>query len=275
MTETCLPPVSNRVLYGYRVFCKWLSFFIFGFSSLLMGSLIIPFMLIFIHPGDKFSKTGRYFIFLYMRFFVFIMYAMGIVVLDAGDRKAYKNLSSKIVVSNHPSLLDIVMLLSLIPNADCIVNSSLNRNIVGLVVRRFYIRNSLSYEELLDSCIKSLNAGNCIIIFPEGTRTPHNGEIKIKKGAARLSLVSQCGIVPVHFGGTDKYGLGKKDPWTAFNHRDKYIYKITMKKELSPLAYSSLPAPAAARALTAKIKEILFDQEEAAFGPGRVPKDIT
>jgi 1-acyl-sn-glycerol-3-phosphate acyltransferase len=275
MNEARLPPVSNRVLYGYRIFCKWLSFFIFGFSSLLMGALFIPLMLVFIHPRDKFSRIGRRFISLYMRFFVFIMYGMGIVVLDAGDREAYKNLSSKIVVSNHPSLLDIVMLLSLIPNADCIVNSSLNLNIVGLVSRRFYIHNSLSYEELLDSCIKSLKAGNCIIIFPEGTRTPRNGEIKIKKGAARLSLVSQCGIVPVHFGGTDKYGLGKKDPWAAFNHRDKYIYKITMKKELSPLAYSSLPAPAAARALTAKIKEILFTQEASASGPGRVPRETT
>jgi 1-acyl-sn-glycerol-3-phosphate acyltransferase len=237
---------------------KWFSFFIFGLGTLALVIFVFPVMRLVLHPREKFKKYGRRFIYLSMRFFVFLMRLMGVVNLEAEGREAYRNLSSKIVAANHPSLLDVVMLFSLIPNADCIVNSGLSRNIVRGVIRQLYILNSLSFEDLSRACIESLGQGNCIIIFPEGTRTPKSGKITLKKGTARLSLISGCGIIPVHIGGTDKYGLGKHDPWAAFNPGDKYIYDIKMGNEISPEKYRGVSIPAGVRALTGEIKEALF-----------------
>jgi 1-acyl-sn-glycerol-3-phosphate acyltransferase len=254
-----MPPVSNRILYGYRVLMKWLSFFIFGLDTILLAFVFFPLMTLFIHPKERFLKLARRLVSFAFRCFVHIMRFIGIVSLDTGDRDAYRRLSSKIVVANHPSLLDVVMLISLIPNADCIVRGSLKRNIVAVVIRRLYILNSLDFEKLVAACEESLNQGNCIIIFPEGTRTPRSGETRLKKGAARLSLLLGRGIVPVHIGGTDKWGLGKNDPWTAFNHRDKYRYRIRIQDEILPEAFSRFPPPAAVRRLNEQIREALLN----------------
>jgi 1-acyl-sn-glycerol-3-phosphate acyltransferase len=218
-----LPPVKNWPLYCYHILIKWFSFFFFGASSLLLGILILPVMRLVLHPRDKFSKYGRKFISFTLRGFVHITSFLGGITLKVDDRKKYRNLSSKIIIANHPSLLDVVMLLSLIPNADCIVNAYLKHNILSVVIKQMYILSSMEFTDLLRACTDSLHRGNCLIIFPEGTRTRRDGNISIKRGAARIALASGCGIVPIHIGGTDKFGLGKKDPWYGFNTEERYV----------------------------------------------------
>ena len=253
-----LPPVSNKALYAYRVFAKWLSFFIFGLSSLILGIAVLPIMRLVLHPQKRFKKYGRRFISAALRFFVFIMHSLKIVDLEPDNRDNYRNLSSKIVVANHPSLLDVVMLISLIPNADCIVNAYLKHNIITGVVRQLYILGSRDVEDIFRACTESLGQGNCLIVFPEGTRTPRVGKVILKKGAARIALATGYSIVPVHIGGTDKFGLGKKDPWPGFNPRERYVYRLTMGAAINPENYRHLPAPAAAKSITREISASLF-----------------
>ena len=254
-----LPPVSNRAIYAYRVLAKWLSFFIYGLGTVILVTIVFPPMRLVLQPKKRFQKYGRRFIFITMRFFVAIMHFLRIIDLEADNRENYRHLSSKIIVANHPSLLDIVMLLSLIPNADCIVNIRLNNNIIVRgVIRQLYIFNSLDFKSLLGYCTESLEQGNCLIIFPEGTRTPRSGKVIVKKGAARIALASGHAVVPVLIGGTDKFGLGKKDPWTGFNPRERYVYTVSMGKEIIPEKYLNLSLPKAVQALTREIYNYLF-----------------
>jgi 1-acyl-sn-glycerol-3-phosphate acyltransferase len=253
-----LPPVQNRIVYIYRVLMKWFSFFFFGFSSLILIVFFLPPMRLFTHPKEKFKKKARQLVSDSFRFFIWLMRFLQIVDLKAENRETYRQLSSKVIVANHPSLLDVVMLFSLIPNADCIVAGHLNHSIVKGIVCQLYILNSQDFDDILKACDESLKYGNCIVIFPEGTRTPRTGNPVVKKGAARIALSSGCGIIPLHIGGTDKYGLGKKDPWTAFNPRERYIYEIKMGKEILPEKYMSLPKPVAARELTKDITSSIF-----------------
>ena len=253
-----LPPVSNKALYAHRVFAKWLSFFIFGLSSLILGISVLPVMRLVLHPQERFQKYGRRFMSVALRFFVFIMHSLRIVDLEPDDRKNYRHLSSKIIVANHPSLLDVVMLISLIPNADCIVNAHLNQGILRGVIRQLYIPGSREIEDIFRDCTESLRQGNCLIIFPEGTRTPRAGKVILKKGAARIALATGYSIVPVHIGGTDKFGLGKKDPWTGFNPRERYVYRLSMGTEINPEKFRHLPAPAAAKSITREMANVLF-----------------
>jgi 1-acyl-sn-glycerol-3-phosphate acyltransferase len=253
-----LPPISNKALYAYRVFAKWLSFFIFGLSSLILGISVLPVMRLVLHPQERFKRHGRRFISAALRFFVFIMHGLGIVNIEPDNRENYRHLASKIVVANHPSLLDVVMLLSLIPNADCIVNAYLKRNIITGVVLQLYILGSRDVEDIFRACTESLKQGNCLIVFPEGTRTPRAGKVILKKGAARIALATGCTIVPVHIGGTDKFGLGKKDPWTGFNPRERYVYRLSMGAEINPERFRHLPAPAAAKSITREMTNVLF-----------------
>jgi 1-acyl-sn-glycerol-3-phosphate acyltransferase len=260
MPPVDLPPVSNKALYVYRVLMKWFSFFVFGAGTLALVILIFPPMRFLLRSGEKFRRYGRRLVSASMRVFVMFMHFLRIVDLEAGSRDAYALLSSKIIAANHPSLLDIVMLFSLIPNADCIVNAGLNHTIVRGVIRQLYILNSLHFDDMVRACAESLEQGNCLIVFPEGTRTPRSGKIALKKGAARIALATGCGIVPVRIGGTDKYGLGKKDPWTGFYPRERYVYRLSMEKEIHPGKYLAQPMPTAARVLTRELQGSLFPE---------------
>jgi 1-acyl-sn-glycerol-3-phosphate acyltransferase len=240
---------------------KWFLFFFFGFSSVILVIFVLPVMRLFIRPKEKFKLCARRLVSSSFRFFIALMHFFQVVELEVENKEEYRRLSSKIIVANHPSLLDVVMLFSLIPNADCIVAGHLNHGILRGIVRQLYILNSQDYDDILKTCDESLKYGNCIIIFPEGTRTPRTGKPLVKKGAARVALASGCGIIPLHIGGNDKYGLGKKDPWTAFNPNEPYVYKISMGAEISPEKYDDLPVPVAVRALTREITTSIFPAE--------------
>jgi 1-acyl-sn-glycerol-3-phosphate acyltransferase len=259
-----LPPISNKLLYACRVLGKWSSFFVFGLSALILGIVVLPVMCLVFHPRERFKKYARRLISAAFRFFILYMHFIGIVNFKTDNREKYRHLSSKIVVANHPSLLDVVMLISLIPNADCIAATYLRHNfIVKAIVHQLYILNSDDLDSILQACVGSLKKGNSLIIFPEGSRTPRYGKTILKKGAARVALYSGCNIVPVHIGGTDKFGLGKKDPWTGFNPRERYVYDISMGPEIDPANYRDLPATKAVRAITKDLAAFLFPAKEA------------
>jgi 1-acyl-sn-glycerol-3-phosphate acyltransferase len=193
----------------------------------------------------------------FFRLFISMMCRTGVVEFEAPEREFFKNQKSKIIVANHPSLLDIVMIISLIPNADVIVQGYLTKTILRGVVKRLYILNSLNFDEMIAACKESLARGNCLVIFPEGTRTRRNEKMRLKKGAARISLLTGAEIVATYIGGTDKYGLGKKDPYWAFNHTEKYIYQITFQKTINPGQYAGMEIQRAVRRLNAQILEVL------------------
>lgn len=79
---------------------------------------------------------------------------------------------AQIVVANHPSLLDAVMILSGMPAGVCIMKAALLRNpLFGLAARvAAYIPNAGPVEMLVHAR-KELKCGAQLLIFPEGSRT--------------------------------------------------------------------------------------------------------
>lgn len=253
-----LPPIKNKPLYVYRVFAKWLAFAVFGFNSLVLGLLVFPVMRLTLHPKTKFQKYGRLFVTYGLKYFVFVIRILKMAKLKTNDRSRFWNLKSKIVVANHPSLIDPVVLLSLMPNADTIVIPYSKNFVLAGIVRQLYILGSKDPDDVVAACSESLKLGNCLCVFPEGTRTPRSGIPILRKGAARIAIASGCSIVPVHIGGTDKFGLGKKDPWAGYNTQEQYLYDLTMGEEINPEKYSHLDAPAAAKLITDEIASFIF-----------------
>ena len=257
-----LPPVTNRALYVYRVFAKWLSYFVFGLSALITGLLVLPIMRLVLHPKTRFQKYGRRFIQFALRIFAFFMHCVGMADIKTDSPEKFRHLGSKIVVANHPSFIDPAIIFSQIPNADTIVIQYRKNLFLGAIMRQLYVLGSKEPDDIIGSCVESLKQGNCMMIFPEGTRTPRYSKPILKKGAARIALASGCNIVPVRIGGTDKYGLGKKDPWTGYNPAERYVYDLVMGEEISPEKYRHLPGPAAAKLLTDEMASFLFPKKQ-------------
>lgn len=94
---------------------------------------------------------------------------------------------SQIIISNHPSLLDVVLLLANIARINCVVKASLNKNIFlfGAIKASGYILNTAN-EELLQKSIDALKSGESLLIFPEGTRT--KDKISFHKAASYIAI---------------------------------------------------------------------------------------
>ena len=123
-------------------------------------------------------------------------------------------LRGTIVVANHPSLLDVVFLISLVPQAQCVVKHQLwaNRFLRGVVAAAGYIRNDLAPEELLARCTASLRAGDNLVIFPEGTRTRPGLPIRLQRGFANIAEASRADIQVVRITCSPTM-LAKGVPW--------------------------------------------------------------
>jgi 1-acyl-sn-glycerol-3-phosphate acyltransferase len=94
-----------------------------------------------------------------------------------------------IIVANHPTVFDIVVLGSVIPNFNCVVKHKLTSNIFlrGGVHAAGYVTNDRP-EEIIQRCVEGFERSQPLIIFPEGTRSPKDGLGTFSRGAAHLAL---------------------------------------------------------------------------------------
>ncbi len=196
----------------WRVFATGLSFALFGLGGLLLRVLVFPAMHVAVREPGRRADLARSVIRLTFRAFVGLMRALGvlryeIVGLDKLDR------GGQLILANHPTLIDTVFLMAFVRRADCIVKSHLWHNAFtrGPVRAAAYISNAEG-EALVDACIASLRAGNNLIIFPEGTRTPADGRIALKRGAANIAVRGARPVTPVLIDCRPRT-LGKGDKW--------------------------------------------------------------
>jgi 1-acyl-sn-glycerol-3-phosphate acyltransferase len=186
------------------------------------------------------------------------MVLTGALQLKVENREKLRGISGKIIASNHNSILDVVMLISLIPNADCIVKNTLSkRHILQIITSKIYIPNLLDFSELSERVGKSLREGNNVIIFPEGSRVSAGQPSIFKKGAARLSIDHACNIVPVLFAGNEKIGLRKGDKMLSFHPTEKYDFRLRVLPEINVEEYKNESARVATERLTDDLKGVL------------------
>lgn len=256
-----LPPVKwyRFPLWCYQCFIKLFCYLFFGTGSVVLAILIFPWIRVFVHPKEKFQIKAREFVSGSFRMFINVMRATGSLSLKVSkeEREQFRNLHGKVIIANHPSMLDFVFIMSLVPNANCIVRGGLANTVLGGVIRQCYIVNTLDFDELCALCKQTIDEGNNVIIFPEGTRSPRHGDNPFKKGAARIAYYSKCGIQPVLVGGNDKYGLGKHDPFWSYNHTERYVYDFSILPEIKIDEYLNLTETIAAKRLTDKMEEVL------------------
>ncbi len=131
------------------------------------------------------------------------------------DLDALEGLASQgpmIVVANHPSLLDALLLISRLPNAVCIMKAGLMDNpLFGAGAQLAgYIRNDNLLHVIL-RCRGALREGAQVIVFPEGTRTTHWPMDRVPASIGLLAVRAQVPVQTVLIEFSSPY-LGKAWP---------------------------------------------------------------
>ena len=108
-----------------------------------------------------------------------------------------------IIVANHQSSLDIILLMAAFPKvkffvADWVKNSPLFGPIAEYL--GYYVRSE-GYEGSLTNLKKDIDLGWSLVIFPEGTRTTDGTIRRFHKGAFYLASQVNAPITPVVFYG--------------------------------------------------------------------------
>ena len=252
-----LPKIKNIFSYTYFCLSKILAMLFFGIGAIILGLLVFPFIRLFTLHKKDFGIIARAYVSHTFRLFLGNLHLCQTSLLKVEDKKAFRQIHSKIIIANHPSLLDFVYIMSLVPNSTCIVRGSLTRTPLRGVIKQAYITNTTEFDDVLIECKKLTDKGCNVIIFPEGTRSPRIGRNNYKKGAARIALYCGCDVLPLFIGGSDKYGLGKKDPLWSYNHVEKYLFDIKMLPVISIEQFKGLSEPIAAKHLTEEMERVI------------------
>ena len=166
------------------VFC----FFIFGIGAVILNFLLFPFI-----KNNK--ELCSDIIHNTWRFFVNLMMFLKLFRLDV---KKLEKIENKVIVSTHPSFIDIVILIALIPRSTCFVKKELAHNpILKNLVTSIFITNEVELDELKSESKKMLDRGFNVIIFPSGIRHRRDEFPKIRKGASLVALNAGKNIVPI------------------------------------------------------------------------------
>lgn len=252
-----LPKVKNIFSYTYYCISKLIGMLSFGLGAIILAILVFPFIRLFTLAHKDFGIIARAYVSHTFRVFLKNLEICKTSILKVEDRQAFRNIHSKVIIANHPSLLDFVYIMSLVPNSTCIVRGSLTRTPLRGVIKQAYITNNTDFNEVLIECKKLTDKGCNVIVFPEGTRSPRIGRNNYKKGAARIALYCGCDVQPLFIGGSDKYGLGKTDPLWSYNHVEKYLYDIKMLPVIPVAKFKELSDTIAAKHLTEEMEKVI------------------
>lgn len=126
-----------------------------------------------------------------------------------GSEKINKK-QTYVIISNHQSVLDILVLYRLWMNFKWISKiENLKVPVLGWYLRMAkYIPvdrgNSQSKSVMMTESVEMLNKGISILIFPEGTRSAAGETKPFKKGAFEMALMTDKPVLPVAVEGTGK-----------------------------------------------------------------------
>lgn len=179
---------GSLVLYTYFAFAFLLFFFwIFLFLQLFSG-----------RKEARFQRTTHLF---YRGFFTLVRFVLPRVKIRVAPE--VRAIRSSVIVSNHLSYLDPILLISLYPRHKTVVKNSIFRYpfFSWVLAGSGYLPASASGDEAplvirnLETMGKFLGAGGNLFIFPEGTRSRDGTLGPFSKGA--FSIARKSGA-PIH-----------------------------------------------------------------------------
>ncbi len=225
------PVFSPRAWWGYlRTAASVVLFFSIGLAvspvcalaSRVFGSAISP-------------ETARRMIGGLFRFWLRCSVRMGVFEIVFPEAGRLGGLNGVVVAPNHPSIVDAVILLSILPHGACIMRSGLMRSpcLGGAARLAGYVTND-SGPTLVREGVRKIARGENLLIFPEGTRTRTESVNAFKHGFALIAAKSGAPIQTVLIEREGRY-LSKGVSLFAFA-RPPFRLRLRLGKVFHPAA---------------------------------------
>ena len=205
-----------------RSFATLVLFALFGLGSVLLA----PLMLVLRRP-ERCQPVVR-------TAWRPLVWAFRLLRLVAVERTGEIPGGGAVIVANHPSLIDVVLVSVLVPRTLYVAKRALRSNpFVAAIVRATSLPDDATLPE---SAAPYLRAGWNVLVFPEGTRSPSVGLHPFRRGTAQLALRTGAPVVPLRISMSRRV-LGKRQPITDIGSRTiRYRFEFLPSVPVAPTA---------------------------------------
>jgi 1-acyl-sn-glycerol-3-phosphate acyltransferase len=245
--------------YGWRLLVTGACFLAVSLVGLAVSITVFPALRLLSGNARLGERRVRWTICRLFGLLVAVLRAAGVMRLETSGLERLREAGAVLVLANHPSYIDVAVLLSAMPAATCVVKTDLNPFFTGVVSAAGYVRNS-DPEQVIQACGRALAAGYPVIVFPEGTRSRPNAPLRFLRGAAHIALCAGRPIVPVLLQ-CDPPTMTKGSRWYQIPARP-FRFRVTVREQLQPAQLADLcqPPVIAARRLTHALESYFSDE---------------
>jgi 1-acyl-sn-glycerol-3-phosphate acyltransferase len=230
------------------------SFALFGIGGLVLTVFVFPAINLFFRDRAKRTVAAQRTVHVSWKLFVWVMVTLRVIDFETEGEELLRSATGTLVISNHPSLIDVVLIMSLMDRTQCVVKPGVWRNpfMRGVIKATNYIPNLGDPEKTLRECVIALQAGNNLVIFPEGSRTAPGKQMHLERGFANIAI--RAGV-PIRLVSVtcDPPTLRKGEKWYQSPMR-RPRFRVRVCERMEAESFCQLEPPSrAARLLTARI----------------------
>ncbi|WP_228703845.1 lysophospholipid acyltransferase family protein [Acinetobacter larvae] len=254
--------IKRKINYGWRVAATGMSFVSFGVGGVVIAGCIAPILKLTAKTPAQREQQAKLVIKYAFKSFVLLVNKLGVMSYHIEGLEKLQSAPQELVIANHPTLIDVVLLLAAMKPAHCVVKQALLDNPFthGPISSAGYIINAGS-EQFIQDCIATLKQDeqSSLLIFPEGTRTA-KAEIlnDFQRGAANIALRTQLPIRPIVIRCTPST-LSKNEKWYKIPQRAFHIeIKIMDALQLNDLLEDLSVNPRNVRALNRQLQQFFY-----------------
>ena len=113
--------LAYKINYIWRIAATGLCFTFFGIGGAFLGGIILPVIKFTSSDAEQGKYRAQYIIHLSFRLFVFMMGAFGLLAYKFQNIDLLENDKGCLIISNHPTLIDYVVIVSKLKRCDTIV----------------------------------------------------------------------------------------------------------------------------------------------------------
>lgn|SRR5574344_158442 len=172
-----------------------LVYVLFIIGALLNGLAVYFVLLLCTKSGIQRQGALRKSVSYSFRFFLWLCNFLCVFKVNFKNIKNFSAIDHAVIIANHPSLVDYVIIMSIMKNDTCVmVKESLTKTFMRFVIHNLgYFHNKSD----INTVKKIIEDSPSVLIFPEGTRTKDYRNINFARGAANIALRNNFVIVPV------------------------------------------------------------------------------
>jgi 1-acyl-sn-glycerol-3-phosphate acyltransferase len=225
----------------------------------LIAHVLLPLALLGTRDPDARVAKAQALVQWCLRRYVGYMTMLRLLTLRAPD--PHEGEAPSVIIANHPSLLDVIMLIVCIPRLTYVVKASWFANpFIGPMLRRCGhipgpddgtpAAGTLTMQRMLEA----LERGRTLLVFPEGTRSPRDELRTFSRGAFEAAARAGAPLVPYVIS-VDPPVLQKGRPWTDVPN-EPVRFELRRLPAEHPDSWETSPKEAARRLRRLYLREL-------------------